>query len=107
MLSGTAPDSKSKGQGFDPRQERREFFCFVFLSFLFFFFSLQSNFFSADLLRYPFHPRGTAVARKRSRSVCQKCRWQIAPKHPNSYSHILLNFRFAVLFIAYYGFNNT
>ena len=27
------------------------------------------------LLLYPFHPRVTAVARKRSRSFCQKCRW--------------------------------
>ena len=26
--------------------------------------------------RYPFHPRVTAVARKRSRSFCQKCRWE-------------------------------
>ena len=30
---------------------------------------------------YPFHPRGTAVARKRSRSFCQKCRWQVTAKH--------------------------
>ena len=27
------------------------------------------------LFQYPFHPCGTAVARKRSRSFCQKCRW--------------------------------
>ena len=33
------------------------------------------------LFRYPFHPRVTAVARKRSRSFCQKCRWQITAKH--------------------------
>ena len=26
-------------------------------------------------------PRVTAVARKRSRSFCQKCRWQVAAKH--------------------------
>ena len=25
--------------------------------------------------RYPFHPRVTAVARKRSRSFCETCRW--------------------------------
>ena len=31
--------------------------------------------------RYPFHPRVTAVARKRSRSFCQKCRWQVTAKH--------------------------
>ena len=29
----------------------------------------------------PFHPRVTAVARKRSRSFCQKCWWQVTPKH--------------------------
>ena len=28
-----------------------------------------------------FHPRVTAVARKISRSFCQKCRWQVTPKH--------------------------
>ena len=26
-------------------------------------------------------PRVTAVARKRLRSLCQKCRWQVTPKH--------------------------
>ena len=37
------------------------------------------------LFRYPFHPRVTAVARKKSRSFCQKCRWQVTAKtriHP-------------------------
>ena len=33
------------------------------------------------LFRYPFHPRVTAVARKRSRSFCQACRWQVTAKH--------------------------
>ena len=33
------------------------------------------------LFRYPFHPRVTAVARKKSRSFCQKCRWQDTAKH--------------------------
>ena len=33
------------------------------------------------LFRYPFHPRVTAVARKRSRSFCQKRRWQVTVKH--------------------------
>ena len=33
------------------------------------------------LFRYPFHPRITAVARKRSQSFCQKCRWQVTAKH--------------------------
>ena len=33
------------------------------------------------LFRYLFHPRVTTVARKRSRSFCQKCRWQVTAKH--------------------------
>ena len=33
------------------------------------------------LFRYPFHPRNIAVARKRSGSFCQKCRWQVTAKH--------------------------
>ena len=33
------------------------------------------------LFGYPFHPRVTAVARKRSRSFCQRCRWQVTGKH--------------------------
>ena len=31
--------------------------------------------------RNPFHPRITAVAPKRSRSFCQRCRWQVTAKH--------------------------
>ena len=33
------------------------------------------------LFWYPFHPRVTAVARKRSWSFRQKCRWQVTAKH--------------------------
>ena len=33
------------------------------------------------LFRYPFHPCVTAVARKRSPSFCQKCRWQVTAKY--------------------------
>ena len=33
------------------------------------------------LIRCPFHPCVTAVARKRPRSFCQKCRWQVTRKH--------------------------
>ena len=33
------------------------------------------------LFRYPFHPCVTTVARKKSRSFCQKCRWQVTAKH--------------------------
>ena len=32
-------------------------------------------------IRCPVHPRVTAVARKRPRSFCQKCRWQVTLKH--------------------------
>ena len=39
------------------------------------------NFLCWLLFRYPFHPRVTAVARKRPRSFCQKCRWQVTAKH--------------------------
>ena len=34
-----------------------------------------------SLFRYPFHPCVTAVARKRSQSFCQTCRWQVTAKH--------------------------
>ena len=33
------------------------------------------------LFRYPFHPRVIAAARKRARSFCQKCRWQVTAEH--------------------------
>ena len=33
------------------------------------------------LIRCPFQPRVTAVARKRPRSCRQKCRWQVTPEH--------------------------
>ena len=33
------------------------------------------------LFWYPFHPCVTTVACKRSRSFCQKCRWQVTAKH--------------------------
>ena len=33
------------------------------------------------LFRYPFQPRVTTVARKKSQSFCQKCRWQVTAKH--------------------------
>ena len=47
-------------------------------------FSSPGSTFCADSFRYPFHLRVTAVARKRSQSFCQKCRWQVAAKHPTS-----------------------
>ena len=38
------------------------------------------NFLCWLLFRYQFHPSVTAVARKRPRSFCQKCRWQVTAK---------------------------
>ena len=40
------------------------------------------NFLCWLLFQYPFHPRVTAVAHKRSQSFCQKCRWQVTAEHP-------------------------
>ena len=39
------------------------------------------NFLCRLLFRYQFHPRVTSVARKRSRSFCQKCRLQVTANH--------------------------
>ena len=64
-----APDSWSKGRGFEPLQERQENFL------------LQGPLLCWLLFRYPFHPRVTAVARKRSQSFCQRRRWQVTAKH--------------------------
>ena len=44
-------------------------------------FSSPGSAFCADLFSYPFHTRITAVACKRSRSFCQKCRWRVTAKH--------------------------
>ena len=69
----------------------RGFFFFFFLSFclsvfLSFFLSVCLSFFLSPHLtfyavRCPFHPRVTAVARKRPRLFCKKCKWQVTPKH--------------------------
>ena len=64
-----APDSLSKSCEFESRQEPRENFL------------LQSRRCVLTLIRCPSHPRVTAVARKRPRPFCQKCRWQVTPKH--------------------------
>ena len=58
-LSVRAPDSWSKGFEFEPRQERRENFL------------LQSQFCMLTRILCPFHPRVTAVVRKRPRSLCK------------------------------------
>ena len=63
------PDSLLKYCGFEPLQEWQENFI------------LQGQFSVLTLFQYPFHPHVTAVACKRSRSFCQKCRWQVITKH--------------------------
>ena len=49
------------------------------------------NFLCWLLFRYPFHPRVTAVARKRPRSFCQKCRWQVTAKHALHLTYVALH----------------
>ena len=61
-----APGSRSKGCEFKSWQEN---------------FLLQSQLCVLNLIRCPFHPHVTAVAHKRPRSICQKCKWQDTPKH--------------------------
>ena len=61
--------SWSKGCKFESWQERQENF------------PLQSQLCVLTLIRCAFHPCVTAVAGKRPRSFCQKCRWQVTPKH--------------------------
>ena len=65
-----APDLSWKGCGFESLQEWQGR---VFFS--------RANFLCWLLFRYPFHPRVTAVAHKRPRSFCQKCRWQVTAKY--------------------------
>ena len=64
-----APDSWLKGRGFESLLERRENFL------------LQGRLSVLTLISVSVPPRVTAVARKRSRSFCQKCRWQVTAKH--------------------------
>ena len=72
-----ASDSWSKGCEFESRQERRGNFL------------LRCQLCVLTLTRRPFHPRVTAVAHKRPRSVCHhKCRWQVTPKHANTFDPI-------------------
>ena len=65
-----APDSWSKGCEFESWQKWWENFLF------------QSQLCVLTLIRCPFHPCVTAVARKRPQSFCQKFRWQVTVKHP-------------------------
>ena len=54
-------------------------------------FSSQGSTFCADSFRYPFHPPVTAVARKRARSFCQKCKWQFTAKHGYAVTYVALH----------------
>ena len=60
------PDSWSKGCEFVEQWEN---------------FLLQSQLCAMSLMQCLFHPPVTAVACKRPWSFCQKCRWQVTPKH--------------------------
>ena len=53
------------------------------------------NFLCCLLFRYPFHPRVTAVARKRSRSFRQMCRWQVTAKHTYTPAPYLCGFEWS------------
>ena len=64
-----APDSWLKSRGFESLQE-------WWVNFL-----LQGRLSVLTLISVSIPPRVTAVARKRSRSFCQKCRWQVTAKH--------------------------
>ena len=64
-----ALDSRLKGCEFESWQERRENFL------------LQSQLCVLILIRCPFTPRVTVVARKTPQSFCQTCRWQVTPEH--------------------------
>ena len=64
-----APDSWSKGCEFESRQVRRGNFL------------LQIQLRALTLIRCPSHHRVTAVASKRPRPFCQKCRWRVTPEH--------------------------
>ena len=56
---------------------------YSFFLFSFFFFFETTDVFLGHWFEIPanVHPRVTAGARKRSRSFCPKCRWQVTAKH--------------------------
>ena len=68
-----APDLWSKGCEFKSEQKGRENFL------------VQSQLCVLILTQCPFHPCVTALACKRCQPSCQKCRWQVTPKH--TYTH--------------------
>ena len=74
-----ASDSWSKGPGFESGRSGGK----LVLS--------RINIACRLLFRYPFHPRVTAVARKRSRPFCQKCTWQVTVKHTHTLTYVALH----------------
>ena len=66
-------DSRSKGCKFESQQKRWENFL------------LESQLCVLTLTQSLFNPCVTAVACKRPRSFCLKCRWQVTPRH--TYTH--------------------
>ena len=66
-------------------------------------FLLKSQLRVLTLIRCPFHTRATAVARKRPRSICQKCRWQVTPKHTYTFDPTKSEWADYAGVQAYYG----
>ena len=64
-----ASDLRLKGPGFESWQEQQENFL------------LQGQLSVLTLISVSVPPHVSAVAHKRSRSFCQKCRWQVTAKH--------------------------
>ena len=70
----------SKGRGFEPRKEDWEKFL------------LQGRLSVQTPISVSVPPRVTAVARKRSRSFCQKCRWQVTAINTHAgYTYVASN----------------
>ena len=68
-----ALDSWPKGCKFESRQKHQQNFL------------LHSQHCVLTIIWCPFHSPVTAVARKRPRPFCQKCRWQVTPKYANTF----------------------
>ena len=66
-------------------------------------FLLQSQLCVLTLIQCPFHPCVTAVAHKRPWSFCQKCRWQVTPKHEYTFDPMESEWADCATFQAKYG----
>ena len=67
------PDLRLKCCEFKSQQKQRDNFF------------LQSQLCVLTLIRCPFHSHVISVACKRPWSFCQMCRWQVTPKHANTF----------------------